>query len=588
MKLIVSSTACAPSRAVVRSGAVRSSIAALTVCAALVLASASAQAQRVRGTLTDSATREPVSGAVVTISDSTGRFLARVIGAQDGRYSAPLMPGARQMRIVRIGYRPYERALAAADSVVDIRMVVIPSVLAAVATQDRRVCTGETGAGDALALWEQARAGLLAAVVAREAHAPTIRMRSYVRTFEPVRRRVVEDSTDIKDLVVDRSYVAARPAWAFASQGYIREDLAANREYFAPDEAVLLDSSFADTHCLHLIGGRGPRQAQIGIAFEPRADASRDTLVDIAGALWLDRGKLALRTLEFTYTNLESDAKSSGGVIDFATMPNGAPMIVHWMIHFPILAISEETGPNGVRRSQVPRQARTADNVRVVAYRESGGEVGWALWSDGSLWHGPLPRVSGEITDLIGQPEKGMRVWLKDTRDTVTTDSTGAFALPYVFPGVYVVVASDSTLAAEGVSRIVAPTVGLFDPGDTRLSIRMHPRRDVLPLICPANSYKPGTGVLIAHTVQPDGAPAAGAKVEVTVRQLLVATDTVARAQTRSGEAGDDGRFVICGAPLTQAMRVRATKDGSEASVVVDQWKDEVAAIRLVLRPPTS
>jgi hypothetical protein len=51
-----------------------------------------------------------------------------------------------------------------------------------------------------------------------------------------------------------------------------------------------------------------------------------------------------------------------------------------------------------------------------------------------------------------------------------------------------------------------------------------------------------------------------------------------------SGESGDDGRFVICGAALDQKLAVRATKNGKTASGAITAWKDDVLAMTLVLK----
>src|SRR5205085_791161 len=101
-----------------------------------------------------------------------------------------------------------------ADSA-DVRMSPIPSLLDAVSATSKRVCPGDKTSTDAFELWEQARAALLAGIVARETKTPRVRLRSYWRTFDPVRRHLVDDSTWFKDVTADRSYVAARPVWAF-------------------------------------------------------------------------------------------------------------------------------------------------------------------------------------------------------------------------------------------------------------------------------------------------------------------------------------------------------------------------------------
>jgi hypothetical protein len=123
----------------------------------------------------------------------------------------------------------------------------------------------------------------------------------------------------------------------------------------SPDDEVLLDGSFADTHCLRVVPSDRTHVEQVGIGFEPVDDPSRDTLVDISGVLWIDRRRPALRSLEFEYTNLESVGRRSGGEIVFPGLSNGAPIIQRWTIHSAIIADDGEFNPYGVRRRPPPR-----------------------------------------------------------------------------------------------------------------------------------------------------------------------------------------------------------------------------------------
>src|SRR5215471_10930353 len=86
------------------------------VAAVAAITPLAAQAQRVRGTLTDSATGEPVTGAVVSVLDSTGQFLSRTIADDKGRFAAARLRGARTLHVVRIGYRPVDRTIVDSDS----------------------------------------------------------------------------------------------------------------------------------------------------------------------------------------------------------------------------------------------------------------------------------------------------------------------------------------------------------------------------------------------------------------------------------------------------------------------------------------
>ena len=108
---------------------------------------------------------------------------------------------------------------------------------------------------------------------------------SFARTREPIRKRITHEDVTTKDVVVDRSYVAARPAWAFAADGYMREERGGERIYYAPDDETLLDPTFAGTHCLHVQRADRAHRDQIGIAFDPVETSDRDTLVDARRAL---------------------------------------------------------------------------------------------------------------------------------------------------------------------------------------------------------------------------------------------------------------------------------------------------------------
>ena len=560
------------------------------IAAGAAIAPARAQAQRVRGTLTDSSSREPVSGAVVSVLDSAGQFVSRTIADDKGRFTAALLRGARTLHIVRIGYRPVDAPLSG-DSTMDFHLVPIASRLATMTASEGRVCPGNPGMSQALEVWEQARDGLLASIVARESNPPRLRIRTYWRTRDPVRKRVESDSSRTRDLVADRSYIAARPAWAFEADGYMREHLGGERDYFAPDEAVLLDPSFAATHCMRLADADAAHSDQIGIHFEPADIRSRDTVVDLAGTLWLDKRKPSLRSFEFEYTNLEPRARGSGGSLSFETMPNGVPMVVRWNIHSAILAIDADFS-NGVRHTPPPRSMRT--NVRVLGYQETGGETGYAIWPDGTHWNLGLSKIVGVVVDQSGARVPRARVWFNAGRDTVVADSEGVFRFPYEFPGNYVLVASDSVLAAQSIGRNIPTRVFLTETRDIAVQLILHPRSEVLPLVCPTSSYVPGTGVVFARLVYADGSAADHASVEVetsarlAVKRDTTARDTVDQPLRRLGESGDDGRFVVCGAGLDRPLRLRGTKNGRIGEATVDHWIDDIAILAIVLKSPAS
>src|SRR5438105_2400773 len=129
---------------------------------------ARAQGQRVSGTVRDATTGSPVGAAVVWLANGADSALRRVLTDGEGRYVLARHPDASTLHVVRIGFRPFARALAASDSVVNVQLSALPPMLASVAITGDRVCPDDGRQGRALALWTQARAALLASVVARE------------------------------------------------------------------------------------------------------------------------------------------------------------------------------------------------------------------------------------------------------------------------------------------------------------------------------------------------------------------------------------------------------------------------------------
>jgi hypothetical protein len=552
------------------------------------LAAANALAQRVRGTLTDSSTREPITGAVVTIADSTGRFLARGIAGADGRFDVPRFPSSKQIHVVRIGYRPIDASVPAGDEVLDLRMRAIASQLATVTTSGRRVCPGDDANSQALQLWEQARSGFLAAVVARDARPPNLRLRYFRVERDPMLRRVVDDTVWVKTIVGDQPFIAARSATAFATEGYMHERAGGDRDYYAPDEAVLLDEAFAASHCLRVIAADPGHVGEVGIGFEP-VTPERDSLVEVRGTVWLNGKTLDLRTLDFDYTNLEHVEDGSGGSIIFQSMPSGVPMIVRWTIHSPIIATDESEMSTGIRRSLPPRPER--HRFRVLGYQVLGAEARQVTWPDGSSWQPRLASVTGLIVDLHGRVVPGARVWINGMGDTVLTDTAGVFRLPRpMIGGLFSVVAADSTLAAGGISQTAPHTIVVSDDRNLARDIsvdvlKMYPRADALRVACPDNNYVAGFGVAILRVIDTAGVPAIRAHIDLETRQAVVVGDTLVRPVRRSSDTGYNGDFIVCGASLEQPMTFHASLRGEHGDAAITHWTEDVMVLTIRLHP---
>jgi hypothetical protein len=527
----------------------------------------------------DSTSAQPIPGAVVWVGDSAGGFLARSVGGPDGRFDVPRLAGTATLHVLRIGFHPAVIRIRdiSPDSVLDVRLGSFVLALDAVASSRRRVCPGDKGTSDALDLWDQARAALMASVVARDANTPELSLRSFTRTYEPIRNELQEQIVRSKDLTGDRSYVAARPPWAFAAEGYMREEHGGERTYYAPDDAVLLDSSFAETHCLHVVPGERGHEEDVGIGFDPVNERGRDTLVDVRGVLWIDSARHELRSLEFRYTGLEPPARASGGDIEFEVMPNGAPMITRWTIRSAVLAVEAPVTPANVQRRPPDRRDRT--DVRVLSWREEGGAVATATWPDGRSWRGALRTIAGKLVGELGRPVADARVWLWNGPDTVTSDSTGAYAFTAVLPGVYLIYAADSSLAHVNLPQ-GRRIVDVRDHDHRDAAVLVVPPRYVVAARCRGQKVAPENGVLLGRVVDLTGEPVAAASIEARWTPHSAADGK--QRPDRSLTADDDGRFALCGVPLAATVRLRAAGDG-QATVV--EWKQSnLMTMLLVLR----
>jgi hypothetical protein len=551
----------------------------LTAVAILLVACPPAFAQRLEGIIRDSTTREPIGGAVVSVTDSGGRFLSRGVATATGRFSVFRLDGSAKLSILRIGYEPRVMLLTTSDTAVAVLMRAVPMMLSTVTLTSRRVCptdNSDKGESPALALWEQARAGLLAAVVGRELGAPKLDVLSFDRELDPVNKRLRSERHVTKRLVADQPYVAGRMASAFAEDGYVI-DAPGGRTYFAPDELVLLHESFVSTHCMRLVAGEAEHAGDVGISFEPAELKGRDTLSDIKGVLWIDRQRRALRSLDFEYTRVESEARGSGGRLVFQLMPTGVPIIERWAIRYPILVSDARFG---LLRASLPRERRT--NLRVLSYHETGGEVGAAQWPDGTTWRGTLPRLVGSVVDSAGTPISHAAVIVSgaEQRDTIFTGQDGGFVSPFFTQGIYSVSASESLFVGQRVMAALPVATRLWE-GDSRLEVTLPPRKIILGLLCIGQSHVPGTGVILGRALSPDGEPEPGLSVIASWASNASGTLNV----SKSIDTRDDGRFVICGLPPDQEIHLRASTRHTAAEIVVHTRGADAIPLLLSLAP---
>ena len=527
-------------------------IVALVALLTIVTASA-ARAQLLRGIVRDSTMGNALAGVVVQVIDSAGRAGARTISDPDGRFALPLASASARLRAMRIGYRPSEISLPA-DRVgpVDIRMGHLPPMLDVVRVSDSELCPGSPERGAAFEIWQQARTGLLATVVARDLNPADASTITYTTTLSPNDLRVRRQTKNTVSGRTTRPFVASAAPSFFARMGYMLEN-GPTRIFNAPDADVLIDESFAATHCFRLRRADNAHAGQVGLAFTPVG--GRDTLVDVDGVIWVDARTPQLRSLDFTYTSLEPAAMDAdaGGHIEFQTMKNGVSFIDRWNLR--LAGLQQPMG--AVHRNMQPGvKLRRTDltELRVGELVDAGGVVLRASWPDGTRWEAPKSAVNGVVVGKgNGQPVAGAVVTLNGTPDTVRTDSTGHFRIE-TLPGKYLLEATDTTLGMFVKPRNQSTAVDIRLGAEVSARLEVEPIERVVGGICRGQPMPPGSGLIVGVIGVNGGDLPGDAFVEATFQQISSTEYSVGSKQTISPD--DRGRFVVCGTPRDRKVQL--------------------------------
>lgn len=521
-------------------------------------------AQQVRGVVRDSSLAAPLSGAVVTLLDSAGTSVSRAISDASGSFVLTRTTRAVRLRVVRIGYRPQVVGLPAGPNTVEIAMAKLPPMLAAVRVTDSELCPGANASTNAVELWEQAKAGLLATVVARETKPAKMQALTYKRITTTTDERVTEQSTQLTSGYSNRPFIAPAEASFFARRGFMQED-AAGRLYSAPDADVLLDEDFAATHCFHIEGADPEHPGQIGLAFAPAR--GRDALVDVAGVIWMDRITPQLRSLDFLYTGLEPAATRarSGGHIEFRTMENGLTFIERWRLRLATLLVDERSRDVA---SGIPNERRNRADFRVADLRESGGVVLAASWPDGTNWRDSLSGLTGSVVQLhlpISIP--AAVVSLSGTDAETQTSSNGSFELSPVVPGRYTVVVTDTTLAEYAAPRSTKLTADIVRGRLTTIRVELPPLVDVIRDVCREQRMPRGTSMIIGRVIlpgatRPSGRVLARWQANYNNGSPVTSENGLGRAVAVNGaeqrvDLDDAGHFVVCGVARERPIHLR-------------------------------
>jgi hypothetical protein len=525
--------------------------------ATLVVTPVATRAQEVRGTVRDSTSGQPVSSAVIALYDANGVAVGRNVSNERGLYRIQVSAPAVRAHVVRLGYRPRDIALRAGLSVLDVVLARNLTMLEAVLVRASPKCPQRENGAAALALFEQARAGLLSTIVAREANPATIRLLSFMRTMDGSSDRIERMTVRVDS--ADRmatSFKAEKSGEEFVNSGFTRED-GGGRIYSGPDADVLLDDGFAAGYCFRLADSERARPTQVGLGFFP-ADSKRGR-TDIEGTLWVDTLTRSLRDIEFKYVGLpgNSHGVDPGGHIFFREMPNGVVLIDRWT-----LRIAATRMRNG--------------SMHGFAY-ESGGEVARASWADGTHWEAELGSITLHLRQADGHPAKGAIVFLDSTEYIGVADTAGDVTIRELLAGPYKVVFLDTTLAPTPI-RIASTLTfeahrGLVD----EKTLQVPTEDDFLQVPCRADKASQWHRIVALNDI--DGSPASAAKWEVGQRLGEPGERVMGKGTVRV----DGTRGVCLRPPERVRLTVRAiSADGQGRSPVVTVADDEKIVLRVV------
>jgi hypothetical protein len=542
-------------------------IASLAVVAALGnVSTAEAQLAELRGIVRDSASRAPVPGAVVMELDAAGQVVVRTIAAQSGQYRIARAATATQLRVVRLGFRPTTVAippLQTAVTAVDVIMAPVARALDAVDVVAARGCPVRSDRSEAFALLDQARAGLLASVVAREKQPATLRVIRYERHLDldgiEIERQTVQIDSSRK---ATTSFNAVQSAVDFVEKGF-RMGRDGNYTFFGPDADVLLDERFQRGYCFSVAARDTARSAQVGLHFAPAG--RRNDRVDIDGTLWIDTANRVLRDIEFRYVGLEVLAESfgAGGSIGFRTLPSGVPFIERWsmrMVGAPDTIVTD-----------------AGASAQAYAIREVGGELAEARWPDGQVWRATLGTVQVTAVRRNGEPAKAVTLNLAGTDYHVTTDSLGRATINQLVPGPYRFAVEDPRLAPI---KFQVPTSRTFTSRRSSTSlvrVETMTAEEFVADQCESKSAQSNDALLIARIVGSDGNPLGGTRWRVSESR-----DGRWRVLSDNGVSSSTGIVTLCkGLERGIAIEVAAWRDVSDAVRVRRTLDDRLTVVRV-------
>ena len=549
-----------------------------------------ANAQTIRGTLSDSASRAPVPGAVVVLVGEGNFVAARAMSDERGTFLLHTpAAGTFRIRTLRIGFQPVITGrfdlVADRDTTMALRLASIPYSLREVQVSGRGECRVRPDSGAEIArVWELARTALTATALSEQQRVIRALMTKWVRIYDVRGWRLRSDSIYEVENFSTRGFRAV--STDKLAEGWVQSEPDGS-SFFAPDAELLLSDFFSASHCIYLKDGdarfgddplaeldqprsvaRIPTAGRIGLVFEPTDN--RGSRVDIAGTLWLDRVTSELVGLEFSYTSLPNAMTSAGagGRVDFRHLPNGSWIVSQWLIRMPVL-----------KRSNQARD--TVDRVMTT-----GGAVLAATRGGDTLWTVPRVTLRGVVLDSMSRaPVSGARLTLVGTGRGVVTGADGRFIIAGLLPRMYLLSVrtpyADSLEVPPHESEIMIGRRGL------ELNVGVPSFEDNVRAGCDSlSTERPGVIAGVLRSVS--GVPVANARVTVRWFRVTSMLAEFIGSATESQQTITNafGGFRVCALPRNRELTFTVGENPSPGTGVKARIPDRVTYLRKDLVTP--
>ena len=465
-------------------------------------------AQSVHGSVV-TASGEPISGVVLLLVDTMSNLTTRALTDSAGSYTVSARaPGVFVLRTLRIGFAP------AASGPIPLRTgeqatrrIVLREIgiaLDTVHVSDRTVCSLPAESASAtFLLWDQVRAALTALEIGADDHTVFASTLTYDRNYGPDGTRLREQTVWPKSGAVSRPWYSASPQ-ALHAQGYVATDpQTGDVTYRAPGIDALLSPEFATDHCFQL---QGSEQSQrIGLRFEP--NATRRSVAEIRGVLWVERDAHAISSLEYEYTNIpRPQAGHAGGSMTFGRFANGVPVVADWSVRMPV--VTAGSGQTIVRGLDV-----TTDAPRVNSIAVRGGELVALRVRTDTVWRHAPAVINGMIVDAATErPVAGARVTLDSVNANALSGADGRFTLGGLLPGPHVLFVQTAALDSLGVG--------------SRVSMMLVDAADSIVVRVPNPGEVRARGAEFAGVVTDDSTKRPISSADVTIPELRMQTRT--------------------------------------------------------------